>query len=221
MFRHHTIALTVMLMGTWAAIPSAWADAPQAVEPVRHLGKAPRLKTPLPPELDQARTDAPELSEAAGFLIDTSRREEVRNFYNAVYQASENIPSAWTGNIAACQAGVVSSTYRSAVLRRINYYRAMAGMPANVVLYSTVVPYNQAGALLMSANSSLSHFPPSSWSCYTASGANAAGNSNIALGMAGADAVDGYIVDDGSGNTAAGHRRWILYHRCTASAPAT
>lgn len=211
MFRHHTIALTVMLMGAWAAAPLAWAEEPQAVEPVRRLGKAPRLKTPLPPELDQARTSEPELGEAAGLSIDTSKREDVRNFYNAVYQASENIPSAWTGNISSCQAGAVSSTYRAAVLRRVNYYRAMAGMPANVVLYSTVVPQNQAGALMMSANSSLSHFPPSSWSCYTANGANAAGSSNIALGMAGADAVDGYIFDDGSGNTAAGHRRWILY----------
>lgn len=37
---------------------------------------------------------------------------------------------------------------------------------------------------MMSANNALSHTPPSTWTSYTANGAEAAGNSNIALGTA-------------------------------------
>src|SRR5207244_3677861 len=56
-----------------------------------------------------------------------------------------------------------------------------------------------------------SHTPPPSWLCYTAAGADAASHSNIALGASGPDAIDLYMDDPGSGNYAAGHRRWILY----------
>jgi len=49
------------------------------------------------------------------------------------------------------------------------------------------------------------------WTCYTADGAEAAGDSNLALGVSGWDAITGYIMDPGAGNSAAGHRRWILY----------
>jgi hypothetical protein len=66
-------------------------------------------------------------------------------------------------------------------------------------------------AVMMSANFSLDHFPPTNWICYTAAGANAASNSNLALGSAGADAVTGYIRDFGGNNFEVGHRRWLLY----------
>src|SRR5690606_33288084 len=46
-------------------------------------------------------------------------------------------------------------------------------------------------------------------------GAEAAGQSNLALGISGAAAVALYIADPGAGNTALGHRRWILYPRQT------
>jgi hypothetical protein len=66
---------------------------------------------------------------------------------------------------------------------------------------------------MMLANNSLSHHPPASWSCYSADGASAAGNSNLALGADATDAIDMYIQDPGSSNLDAGHRRWILYSR--------
>ena len=212
MFRYKEIALTVMLMGSLMGSTATWAADPQPTKlPTPRLGKAPRLTTPVPEGAAEVSIAEAELAEAAGLSVTMSKREDVRNFYNAVYQASENVASQWTGDIAACSAGSVSSKYKAATLRRVNYFRAMAGVPANVALYSTVLAKNQAGALMMSANSALSHTPPSSWACYTADGADAADSSNIALGMAGADAIDGYMFDDGSGNTAAGHRRWILY----------
>ncbi len=67
----------------------------------------------------------------------------------------------------------------------------------------------QQGALMMLANNALNHNPPTSWSCYTTEGADAAGHSNIATNTASAS-IDLYMLDFGSGNYSAGHRRWIL-----------
>jgi hypothetical protein len=92
-----------------------------------------------------------------------------------------------------------------------NFFRAMAGVPANIVFDSANNVKDQEAALMMSANTNLSHFPPNDWICYTANGAEAAGSSNLALGNAGPDAITAYIEDFGPNNRAAGHRRWLLY----------
>lgn len=63
---------------------------------------------------------------------------------------------------------------------------------------------------MMSAANALSHSPGTNWACSTAGGREAAGKSNLALGATGPGAIDLYMDDPGSGNTAAGHRRWIL-----------
>src|SRR5262249_23086531 len=67
--------------------------------------------------------------------------------------------------------------------------------------------------LMFSANRTISHTPPTSWTCYTANGAQAAGNSNICYssGALKPGCLELYVDDWGSNNTAAGHRRWILY----------
>jgi hypothetical protein len=87
----------------------------------------------------------------------------------------------------------------------------MAGVPATVTLDTAFNTNDQQAAVIMSANANLSHTPPSSWFCWTASGSNAANNSNIAIGNAGADAITAYIWDFGANNNVAGHRRWLLY----------
>lgn len=67
-------------------------------------------------------------------------------------------------------------------------------------------------ALMMKANNSLSHSPPTSWTCYSANGSDAAGRSNIAFGYSTASVISqGYMQDSGSNNTEVGHRRWILH----------
>ena len=64
---------------------------------------------------------------------------------------------------------------------------------------------------MMSAHNGLSHTPPMSWTCYSADGAAGAASTNLALGTRGVAAIDGYMGDAGAGNTAVGHRRWILF----------
>lgn len=145
--------------------------------------------------------------------IDNQNRTDVVVLYHQVYLASDNNGGniAWTGNVVTCNSGTVSTAFQQDILRRINYYRVMTGLPGNVVLDPVKNQKSQAAALMMSANNQLSHNPSSQWNCYSTNGDEAAGRSNLHLGQFDADAVDTYIVDPGANNTAVGHRRWLLY----------
>jgi len=145
------------------------------------------------------------------FSVDTSSREQVRNFYNAVYIASESVPMNSTADQANCFPGTNASAYYEATFTRINWFRAMAGVPPITQFDPTYCRKNQQAALVMSANGALSHYPPSDWSCWTQEAYEAAQNSNLALGSSGPDSITSYIWDFGTGNSAVGHRRWLLY----------
>jgi hypothetical protein len=152
------------------------------------------------------------LSVTGGFNVDTSSREQVRSFYNAVYTSSDGVPIGTTADVSSCTPGTNSAAFREAVLRRINWFRALAGLPAAVTFDSGESAKNQQAAMIMSSNGKLQHVGDwSTWTCITSDGTNAAGNSNLALGYNGPDAITGYIWDFGAGNYEAGHRRWILY----------
>lgn len=148
---------------------------------------------------------------AESFTVNTNNREEVRNFFNTIYQASENIPIDWTGSIEQCIPGTISQEYRDAVTLRINFFRAMAGVPANIELNDEFNRKAQLAALMMAANKQINHYPDNSWACYTDEGAEAARSSNLSLGSIGSQAVFGQMEDEGDNNTPVGHRRWLLY----------
>lgn len=143
--------------------------------------------------------------------VDRESRRAVISFFDRVYRKALETPANWTGSVQSCTPGETDPAYRRSTLSMVNYFRAMAGLPGDVVLDESLSRKAQEAALMMIANARLSHFPPTSWRCYTADGAAAAGKSNIALGQAGAEAVVGYMRDSGSSNTAVGHRRWILF----------
>ncbi len=143
--------------------------------------------------------------------VDVSSREASRQFFLEYYLYAPAPAIEWTGTRSPCVAGTTSQAFRDSVLLRINFYRAMAGVPSQVVFDETYNAKAQQSALMMSAQGSLSHSPPATWACYTADGAQAAGSSNLALGTYGTSSITAYIKDSGSNNTAAGHRRWILY----------
>ncbi|MFD3164508.1 CAP domain-containing protein [Herpetosiphon sp. NSE202] len=142
--------------------------------------------------------------------LDIHNRQSVVNFYTNFYLPSNNVTDGWTGNQATCDAGTTSQAYRDAILLRVNYFRKMAGLAA-VTLNASYNSQAQQAALMMSRNNSLNHNPPTSWACYTTTGKNAAGKSNLYLGQLGPGAITGYMLDPGAGNSSAGHRRWILY----------
>ncbi|MEQ1861244.1 MAG: CAP domain-containing protein [Chthoniobacteraceae bacterium] len=183
-----------LILSASAAAETPWMnDAPRAPDAV-----APLLEPQAAPAL-------------GGFTVDPSQREASRLFYKSVYLASNGVPIGWTGDVATGDPGTTSQDFRDAMLRRINYFRAMAGVPADVAFLPTYNAKCQQAALMMSANNSLSHTPPTNWTHYTADGAEAAGKSNLFLGNFGPSAVTGFIEDFGTGNAQAGHRRWLLY----------
>ncbi len=151
-------------------------------------------------------------STPSSFTVDPKSREQARVLYNTVYQASENVPSGWTGSILLNDAGTTTTAFKDAIRLRVNYFRAMGGVPATVVFSDDLDAADQWAALMMSANNTLSHTPSLVWLDYSALGATAAGSSNLDLGMdSGPTAVTVYMQDNGGNNAAAGHRRWILY----------
>src|SRR5206468_955598 len=123
------------------------------------------------------------------------------SFYNAVYTASDGVAMNSTANPATCLPGTNATLFVEAVLRRINWFRALSGIPAAVTLDPTTNTLCQMAALMMSANTNLSTTPPLTWRCYSSDGTNAAANSLLALGAAGSDAITLYMRDHGSGNS--------------------
>ena len=144
--------------------------------------------------------------------MNTALRAESQQFFHTDYLGTENIDTGWQGDLDSCNAGATSEHYRAAVRRRINYFRGMAGVPGIRELDAALNAKAQAAAMMMSVNESLSHFPPTDWTCYTTAGSEGAGSSNLALGYRGTDAIShGYMKDWGANNHRVGHRRWILY----------
>ncbi|MDR6133914.1 uncharacterized protein YkwD [Sphingomonas sp. SORGH_AS802] len=139
-----------------------------------------------------------------------------------------SIPTAWAAGIAAsytvqpdvanCKAGTLGDNVRAEALAVINGIRALHKLPA--VTYSDA---DQAeameSALMMAANGQLSHTPPTSWKCYTASGAAGAGSSNLYgavpspyLSLTPTDTIFAGWMTEVRNIVAdnVGHRRWIL-----------
>ncbi|SHF53414.1 Cysteine-rich secretory protein family protein [Lampropedia hyalina DSM 16112] len=199
------------LLGLAFSVPmvTAWADPMPVYALEAQLSTPPTM--PEREDMPSAPRQALRTVTDTGLMVDTRSREAVRNFYNTIFTASEQASAQWTGNISGCVAGTVSQAYQDATLLRVNYFRAMAGIPAAVRFDADYNEKSQQAALMLSANNALSHNPPSSWRCYSAAGAQAAGNANISLGNAGPVAVLSQFRDDGAGNAAVGHRRWILY----------
>ena len=68
-------------------------------------------------------------SATSGFTVDRQSRMDVVSFWHAVYQESEGYEGRidWAG-----APGTTSAAFKGDVQRRLNYYRAMAGMRADM-----------------------------------------------------------------------------------------
>jgi hypothetical protein len=177
-----------------------------------------------------------------GLEVDTTDRNEVVSFYQAYYMASEGYQDriGWTGSYNSTAAGAegsVSAEFAGDVERRINYYRAMCGLKADVRVNSgatvgivagdawvppastTKAAAAQRSALMIirtyPGNGGLSHNPPTSATAWTSAAWNANRNGNLALGFFGPGAVDAYFKEDVAGisawNVDVGHRRWLMF----------
>jgi uncharacterized protein YkwD len=143
---------------------------------------------------------------------DISTRTAVRDSWNLTFWPTITVPTGWTGNVDSNIPGTTTQTFQDAVAARINWFRAMAGVPPQITISPVYSAKDQQAALMFSANRQISHSPPSNWVDYSAEGAEAAANSNICYGYSNdPGCVTAYISDWGSNNAVVGHRRWILY----------
>lgn len=137
-------------------------------------------------------------------LIESDYRNNVINS-QTIKKQYDRIP-----DIKKCDPGQLSKESLSYIIERLKYYRRLAGVNDSCKFDVDLNKKAQAAALMMEANQQLSHAPGKHWKCFNKDGAIAASKSNLSLGYGSVDALTGQITDDGSGNQACGHRRWIL-----------
>ncbi|MCA9542070.1 MAG: hypothetical protein KC620_24405, partial [Myxococcales bacterium] len=115
----------------------------------------------------------------------------------------------------ACDEGLVPEAAQRNGLRRLNLYRALAGLePAQ--LDEGALPVVQACAVLQDALRGLTHDPQPDAPCWSEAGAQGSRESNLSGGSGLAGSVDAYVRDDGVGSL--GHRRWVLDPRLRRTA---
>lgn len=196
------------LLGLLLASPIAAQSFQLGQAPVSSA-KAEARPVTLADQLAAPGGPAPSIAATALPTVDVHNREQVRQFYLAHYLPGVAI--GWTGDLQTGAPGDTSAAFKDRVLHRINFYRALAGVSSDVVFDPEYNRLAEEAAIMMAANGQLSHTPPTDWKLYTAEGAATAGKSNLALGLNGVEAIDGYMQDPGSNNGPAGHRRWILH----------
>ncbi len=169
-------------------------------------------------------------SKAATTTIDTTDKAAVNSAYWSLYGNNASVTAGWNGSVGSCTPGNISESARITQLNAVNFARRLSGLtPVAAARLSDSVQANvQRAALMMDANETLDHTPPSSWRCYKSNGATAASQSNLTIGgktSAGVeyplkplDVISSYLKDYGSGNDAVGHRRWILYPKSSVFA---
>lgn len=209
LFQARAAAVALLLAFTLPGFSQQTTSSGRWLRP--DLGEASRAPTNLvlnPPGVKKPKPLSQPVT--GGFSVNTDSREESRDFYNGIYPTSDNVPQGSTADASSCTPGHNSNAFQQAELRRINWFRAMAGDPASIYLDPIDDWGSQQMAVIISANNALNHDPPSTYSCYNTFAAMYAGGDQ-ALGGDGAEATTLFIWDYGAKNNEVGHRRWILY----------
>lgn len=155
-----------------------------------------------------------------GFQVDATDRADVVSFWHHVYEASADFEqrALWTGSIGAdgaCTPGENNAALNIDTERRINFYRALTGMHANVRIRNEVPVFTNVSygpplppdttprgeaAMLAALSTTLAggpnHNPSSNAPCYSPEMYNGAFLSSLALGLWGPDAIDGYMDEE-------------------------
>ena len=175
-----------------------------------------------------------------GLSVNNHNRNDVIAFWHENYLSSEGYEKRikWTGNYNG-KAGSTSKDFIKDVERRINYFRAMAGVPANVEVNtpSTVVinssdPFKpspstkksdaaQQAALMLILNynpsngsaPAFTHNPSRSLKAWSSAAWNANANGNLGFGIYGPGAITEYMAEELSTGTATSSWNSSVGHR--------
>lgn len=121
-------------------------------------------------------------------------------------------PSPYTAGSTQCDPGTFAAGGVTDTVVRIDMFRWLVGLGDTVTDDATLDTGDQDCAIIAIWNPAglQAHNPPSNSVCYNATGASAAGKSNISWGTASCDSIDLYVQDTGN-ETSLGHRRWIFH----------
>lgn len=183
---------------------------------------------------------APARMQSSGFSVNNQDRNDVLAFWHAVYQASEGYSSrvGWTGNYSG-NAGTTAGAFVDDVERRLNYFRAMCGVPADVFVNTTATVAIGSADLFKPASSTLktaaaqqsalmlirnynssngtdlaiSHNPPSNLTGWSAAAWNASAHGNFAFGLFGPGAITEYMIESLSNGSATSAWNTDVGHR--------
>lgn len=120
-------------------------------------------------------------------------------------------------DLSSCTAGALTDTEKEKLLASINYIRSLHQMQPLTYMPDGDAAV-QAASLIMVANLTLTHEPPSSLLCYSQTGFDGASTSNLHLGYRSNEALDysdkaivGWLIDDKSASgDELGHRRAVI-----------
>ena len=162
-------------------------------------------------DVDLSKIDSREIIEASVESIDNSDRSQVLDFYHTFFSDDAVPAMKWTGSDEEGLPGTIAREFQSAILRRINAYRALAGLPGDAVLIPSLSEKTQQGAFMTSHRDWASHVVSPRIPYYTEDAGEAVSHSNLLLGETGPRGIDLFIEDRGAHNYGVGHRRWLLY----------
>lgn len=178
--------------------------------------------------------------DSAGFSVDNQDRNDVVAFWHAVYQASEGYDQRikWNGNYSG-DSGEVSKDFVDDVERRLNYFRAMSGVPSRAKVNSGAKVYvdpadpfkpapstkkfvaAQNAALMLvrnynpgsGADPALTHHPEPGLTGWSTASWNACSKSNFAFGLYGPGAITEYMVEKIANGSATSSWNSLVGHR--------
>jgi hypothetical protein len=158
----------------------------------------------------------------SGFSVNVQDRNDVIAFWHAVYQASEGYENRikWTGNYTG-DPGTVAAPFVADVERRLNYFRAMCGVPASAnlntgskVVVEALDPFkppastSKAEAAQLSAlmlirnynwqsgiNLAITHNPANTLKGWSPAAWNASAHGSFAFGLYGPGAITEYMIE--------------------------
>lgn len=182
---------------------------------------------------------ANESLDSAHFSVDRFSRNAVIAFWHRYYLPDQRSYVETYGQEVDFESGIIptpSRQFNSQVQRRVNFYRAMVGLPTDIDFSTSLVTRRASDtfnppagttkeqacremAYWMARNRIATHTPSggSNWPV-TEAARNGAANSNLAFGSYGPAAVDEYMFEPGTlndplFNRKVGHRRALLYSR--------
>ncbi len=202
--RTMAVSLTLMLAMVSPAHGQVMETISSSIEEIEVID-TPGDDADFGPDLHQDLDPGPDPSIAPVLVVPGSpdRRKESPSLYSS------------EPNVARCESGTLRNDARAGFVQALNAERARHGLAA--VAYDAAWDQETAAAaLIMAANTALSHAPPSSWRCWTALGARGAGSSNLLLNTASGNAAPAddagllaqWLIEGGGDEL--GHRRWIL-----------